>query len=114
MTGPLAFNSFHDDSKSKVDGTNAGNGSSDPTELFGEATSKVTAESQEILTTVVDTGGTFWKNVDLCVASLDFVHATTGLPWWAAIAGTTVVVRSALLPVAIKVRFSSHCFVYSI
>lgn len=39
---------------------------------------------------------------DLAIRSLDIVHATTGLPWWATIIAATVVVRSAVFPITLK------------
>lgn len=39
---------------------------------------------------------------DLAIRSLDIVHATTGLPWWATIVAATVVVRSAVFPITLK------------
>ncbi|TDH74270.1 hypothetical protein CCR75_006345 [Bremia lactucae] len=39
---------------------------------------------------------------DLAIRSLDIVHSTTGLPWWATIVATTIVVRTAFFPLAVK------------
>jgi YidC/Oxa1 family membrane protein insertase len=39
---------------------------------------------------------------DLAIRSLDIVHVTTGLPWWATIVAATVVVRSAVFPITLK------------
>ncbi|KAF4322367.1 hypothetical protein BBO99_00002984 [Phytophthora kernoviae] len=38
---------------------------------------------------------------DIAIRSLDVIHATTGLPWWATIVATTVVVRAACFPVTV-------------
>lgn len=38
---------------------------------------------------------------DLAIRSLDLIHSTTGLPWWATIIATTVAVRTAFFPVAV-------------
>ncbi|KAI8337637.1 60Kd inner membrane protein-domain-containing protein [Chlamydoabsidia padenii] len=37
-------------------------------------------------------------------AMLEAVHVTMGLPWWASIAAATVIVRTALLPLIIKLQ----------
>lgn len=39
---------------------------------------------------------------DLAIRSLDIIHATTGLPWWATIVATTFAVRTVLFPITIK------------
>ncbi|KAG7848813.1 hypothetical protein KL941_001631 [Ogataea angusta] len=39
-----------------------------------------------------------WWPSDLIQATLEAVHVTTGLPWWATIAATTLGIRFALLP----------------
>ncbi|KAG1687973.1 hypothetical protein DVH05_004492 [Phytophthora capsici] len=38
---------------------------------------------------------------DLAIRSLDVIHATTGLPWWATIIATTVAVRTAFFPLTV-------------
>ncbi|CAK4675730.1 hypothetical protein LEN26_019934 [Aphanomyces euteiches] len=38
---------------------------------------------------------------ELAIRTLDIVHATSGLPWWATIIATTVVVRAAFFPISI-------------
>ncbi|GMF14464.1 unnamed protein product [Phytophthora fragariaefolia] len=38
---------------------------------------------------------------DLAIRSLDVIHSTTGLPWWATIIATTVAVRTAFFPVTV-------------
>lgn len=45
-----------------------------------------------------------WVNVRWAVDGLNWIHDTTGLPWWVVIIGTTVAVRFALLPFGIKVQ----------
>ncbi|KAG2172019.1 hypothetical protein INT43_001496, partial [Umbelopsis isabellina] len=37
-------------------------------------------------------------------AALEAIHVTTGLPWWAAIAATTVAIRTLMLPLMVKVQ----------
>lgn len=37
-------------------------------------------------------------------AALEAIHVTTGLPWWAAIAATTLIIRTCMLPLMIKVQ----------
>lgn len=37
-------------------------------------------------------------------AVLEAIHVTTGLPWWAAIAATTVAIRTLMLPLMVKVQ----------
>ena len=43
-----------------------------------------------------------WRNTQWAIESLDWVHMTSGLPWWATIVGCTVAVRALMLPLAIK------------
>ncbi|KAG7400327.1 hypothetical protein PHYBOEH_006267 [Phytophthora boehmeriae] len=38
---------------------------------------------------------------DMAIRSLDVIHATTGLPWWATIVATTVAVRAACFPITV-------------
>ncbi|KAF1772247.1 Membrane insertase YidC/Oxa1, C-terminal [Phytophthora cactorum] len=38
---------------------------------------------------------------DLAIRSLDVIHSTTGLPWWATIIATTVAVRTVFFPVTV-------------
>lgn len=38
---------------------------------------------------------------DLAIRSLDMIHATTGLPWWATIIATTFAVRTAFFPITV-------------
>ncbi|KAF0770898.1 hypothetical protein AaE_002518, partial [Aphanomyces astaci] len=38
---------------------------------------------------------------EIAIRTLDVVHATSGLPWWATIIATTIVVRSAFFPISI-------------
>ncbi|KAL8005684.1 putative membrane insertase YidC/ALB3/OXA1/COX18, membrane insertase YidC/Oxa1 [Plasmopara halstedii] len=38
---------------------------------------------------------------DLAIRSLDLIHTTTGLPWWATIIATTVAVRTAFFPMTV-------------
>ncbi|KAL4175096.1 hypothetical protein KRP22_000068 [Phytophthora ramorum] len=38
---------------------------------------------------------------DIAIRSLDVIHATTGLPWWATIIATTVAVRTAFFPITV-------------
>lgn len=39
---------------------------------------------------------------DLALRAVELVHDTTGAPWWAAIVGCTIAVRTALLPIAVR------------
>lgn len=43
-----------------------------------------------------------WSPSGIVQQLLDFLHASTGLPWWATIAISTVVVKVCLLPLVIK------------
>lgn len=43
-----------------------------------------------------------WSPSGIVQQLLDFLHASTGLPWWATIAISTVVVKICLLPLVIK------------
>ncbi|KAG6617857.1 Mitochondrial inner membrane protein OXA1 [Phytophthora cinnamomi] len=38
---------------------------------------------------------------DIAIRSLDVIHATTGLPWWATIIATTVAVRTVFFPITV-------------
>ncbi|KAE9006828.1 hypothetical protein PR002_g16380 [Phytophthora rubi] len=38
---------------------------------------------------------------DLAIRSLDVIHSTTGLPWWATIIATTVAVRTVFFPITV-------------
>ncbi|CAH0518083.1 unnamed protein product [Peronospora belbahrii] len=38
---------------------------------------------------------------DIAIRSLDVIHATTGLPWWATIIVTTVAVRTVFFPITV-------------
>ncbi|RMX63521.1 hypothetical protein KXD40_005664 [Peronospora effusa] len=40
---------------------------------------------------------------DIAIRSLDMIHSTTGLPWWATIIVTTVAVRTVFFPVTVLV-----------
>lgn len=45
---------------------------------------------------------------DIAIRSLDVIHATTGMPWWATIIATTFAVRTLFFPITvISVRPSS-------
>lgn len=46
---------------------------------------------------------------DLAIRSLDIIHATTGLPWWATIVATTITVRTVLFPVTVKSVSAADC-----
>jgi membrane protein insertase Oxa1/YidC/SpoIIIJ len=37
----------------------------------------------------------------MAIKSLDVIHATTGLPWWATIIATTVAVRTVFFPITV-------------
>lgn len=39
-----------------------------------------------------------WMNVKACIQLLESAHEYTGLPWWACISLTTILVRSSVLP----------------
>uniref|UniRef100_A0A023FS83 Putative cytochrome oxid n=1 Tax=Amblyomma cajennense TaxID=34607 RepID=A0A023FS83_AMBCJ len=43
-----------------------------------------------------------WSPSGIVQQLLDFLHASTGLPWWATIAVSTVVVKVCLLPLVLK------------
>jgi YidC/Oxa1 family membrane protein insertase len=38
---------------------------------------------------------------DIAIRSLDVIHATTGLPWWATIIATTFAVRTVFFPITV-------------
>jgi membrane protein insertase Oxa1/YidC/SpoIIIJ len=38
---------------------------------------------------------------DIAIRSLDVIHTTTGLPWWATIVATTIAVRGIFFPITI-------------
>lgn len=70
-----------------------------------------TAPTSEAIATAAAQIGDF-KAMGLCnytpvgalEAALEAIHVTTGLPWWAAIAATTVIIRTCMLPLMIKVQ----------
>jgi len=45
-----------------------------------------------------------WTPVGAIQQLLELVHVSTGLPWWGTIALTTVAIRTALLPVVVKLQ----------
>lgn len=46
--------------------------------------------------------------VEAAMQALDWVHTTTGLPWWATILGCTLAVRTAMVPLAVIAMKNSH------
>lgn len=49
--------------------------------------------------TIADLG---YSLSDLAIRTLDVVHATTGMPWWATIIASTIVARTAVFPITLK------------
>ncbi len=45
-----------------------------------------------------------YSPIGLIQSSMDWIHVHTGLPWWASILTCTVILRTALLPIAIKMQ----------
>ena len=62
------------------------------------------SEGTEVAKTVGDVVLTGWSPVRLAQYFLEVMHVSTGLPWWATIAATTVVVRLALTPVVVRLQ----------
>jgi len=67
-----------------------------------------TAPSVDASTEVVKSAGevvlTGWSPVGVVQYMLEMVHVTTGLPWWATIAVTTVAVRLSLTPIVVRLQ----------
>ncbi|KAI9905748.1 hypothetical protein PsorP6_013863 [Peronosclerospora sorghi] len=68
-----------------------------PTEAGEKAIDLATAESVDY-SSLGDLG---YGLSDLALRSLDLIHATTGLPWWATIVATTVAVRTVFFPITV-------------
>ena len=45
-----------------------------------------------------------YSPVGLLQSTLEWIHVTTGLPWWASIISCTVMLRLALFPLAVKLQ----------
>ena len=43
-----------------------------------------------------------WRNTQLAIEGMDYLHMASGLPWWATIAGATCALRLLMVPLAIK------------
>ena len=64
----------------------------------------VTSEGVEVAKSIGDVVLTGWSPVSVMQYFLEVMHVCTGLPWWATIATTTVVVRLALTPVVVRLQ----------
>ena len=64
----------------------------------------VTSEGVEVAKSIGDVVLTGWSPVSVMQYFLEVMHVGTGLPWWATIAATTVVVRLALSPIVIRLQ----------
>lgn len=45
-----------------------------------------------------------YSPIGLIQSSMEWIHVHTGLPWWASIITCTVILRTALLPIAVKMQ----------
>ena len=61
-----------------------------------------TAEATAQILTDPQASPAFWPLTDNAIYMVQNVHEVGGLPWFAAIAGTTLLMRSLLLPLAVK------------
>ena len=64
----------------------------------------LTNEGAEVAKSIGDVVLTSWSPVSVAQYFLEVMHVGTGLPWWATIAATTVVVRLALTPVVVRLQ----------
>ena len=64
----------------------------------------LTSEGTEVAKSIGEVVLTGWSPVSVAQYILEVVHVGTGLPWWATIAATTVVVRLALTPVVVRLQ----------
>ncbi|EEY61447.1 mitochondrial inner membrane protein OXA1 [Phytophthora infestans T30-4] len=73
-----------------------------PSEAAGQAKNAaeeaIEAASAVDFASVSDLG---YSLSDMAIRSLDVIHSTTGLPWWATIIATTVAVRTVFFPVTV-------------
>ena len=65
---------------------------------------EVTGEGAEVAKSIGEVVLTGWSPLNVAQYLLEVVHVGTGLPWWATIAATTVVVRLALAPVVVRLQ----------
>lgn len=99
------------DEKVNIEAPSSGDVSSSAADVTSSADIISTAPTSEAITTAAAQIGDF-KAMGLCnytpvgalEAALEAVHVSTGLPWWAAIAVTTVAIRTVMLPLMIKVQ----------
>jgi len=61
-------------------------------------------EGAELVKSAGEVVLTGWSPVGLVQYMLEMVHVTTGLPWWATIAATTVAVRLSLTPIVVRLQ----------
>ena len=64
----------------------------------------VAREGAEVANSIGDVVLTGYSPVNVVQYFLEVMHVGTGLPWWATIAATTVVVRLALTPIVIRLQ----------
>ena len=64
----------------------------------------VATEGAELVKTAGEVTLTGWSPVGLVQYMLEMIHVSTGLPWWATIAATTVAVRLSLTPVVVRLQ----------
>lgn len=70
---------------------------------FPETVTTVSPDQVGYFESLDITGGLFslWPS-DIYLNILEHVHVYTGVPWWAAIAGTTLIVRGLMFPLFVK------------
>jgi len=56
-------------------------------------------------------GAAYWPS-DYIISLLEFLHVSTGLPWWASIAILTVMLRTAIFPIILKTTRNSALVPY--
>ena len=63
----------------------------------------IVTQNPEVVTSTI--GG--YTPVGIVQTGLEFVHSTLHLPWWVTIASTTIAIRLALFPLAVKMQVNA-------
>lgn len=80
------------------------------------AQAKWASDASEVITDLSAQGGISslglggYTPIGLIQWSLEAIHINTGLPWWASIITATVILRSAMFPLAIRVQANAARF----
>ena len=64
----------------------------------------IASEGAEVANSIGEVVLTGYSPVNVVQYFLEVMHVGTGLPWWATIAATTVIVRLALTPIVIRLQ----------